>query len=194
MNQRIRQLWQEHPAWRLPIGAGSVLLVLAIAIGAVNLVMPAAIFSPSPPPLPFPHVSVSPAQTTTATATRSPQRQMILVQVSAYTLEGRMADGQWVHLGACAVSPRQFPLGTILALYNLDGSFNRRCLAEDTGAGIASGQIDVAMPGDAAGATRWGKRQMWVCVLRWGWGAASSQVCLGGRPGFTPQASREQEP
>jgi 3D (Asp-Asp-Asp) domain-containing protein len=193
MNQRIRQLWQKHPAWRLTIVAGSVLLILALAIGAVKIVMPAPTFSPSPHPPPLPHVSVSPAQTAIATPTGSPQGQMIPVQVSAYALEGRMADGKWVHVGACAVSQRQFPLGTILALYNRDGSFNRRCLAEDTGTGIGSGQIDVAMPGDAAGATRWGKRQMWVCVVRWGWGAAGSEVCLGGRHCFTTQASREQE-
>ena len=89
-----------------------------------------------------------------------------------------MADGQWTHVGACAVSQTQFPLGTILSLYNVDGSFNRRCLAEDTGSGIAYGQIDVAMPGDAVGATHWGKRQMWVCVVRWGWGAADSPTTL----------------
>jgi len=85
-----------------------------------------------------------------------------------------MADGKQTHVGACAVSTAQFPLGTILYLYNADGSFNRQCLAEDTGNDVHVGQIDIAMPGDAAGATRWGIRHLWARVARWGWGAGGT--------------------
>jgi 3D (Asp-Asp-Asp) domain-containing protein len=179
MIRRIRQLWQEEPAWRFPIVAGSILVVLmVIAIGAFSIVMPVLTSTHSSHPTPLPHVNVSSPKTEIATPTRSPQAQMIPVQVSAYTIEGRMADGQWTRVGACAVSQAQFPLGTILSLYNVDGSFNRRCLAEDTGSGIEYGQIDVAMPGDAVGANRWGKHQMRVCVERWGWGADGSSTPL----------------
>src|SRR5438132_11126610 len=58
--------------------------------------------------------------------------ELATVKVTVYTTSGKMADGRWAYLGACAVSVSQFPLGTILALYNPDGSFNRFCTAEDT--------------------------------------------------------------
>ena len=106
----------------------------------------------------------------TATHARPASTPLISVNVSAYTIEGIMADGKPTHVGACAVSIAQFPLGTILDLYTSDGSFNRQCVAEDTGSSIGSGQIDLAMPGDSVGATQWGRRHLWAYVMRWGWG------------------------
>jgi 3D (Asp-Asp-Asp) domain-containing protein len=105
----------------------------------------------------------------TATHARAASPPLIPVDVSAYTIEGTMADGKPTHLGACAVSLAQFPLGTILNLYNSDGSFNRQCLAEDTGNAIGYGQIDLAMPKDSVGATKWGRRHLWARVMRRGW-------------------------
>ncbi|HZS75073.1 MAG TPA: 3D domain-containing protein [Ktedonobacteraceae bacterium] len=96
----------------------------------------------------------------------------LTVKVSAYALQGRMADGNWTHPGACAVSTKQFPFGTIIALYNPDGTFNRQCTAEDTGGAITYGRIDLAMPGDYAAAIHWGVRTMSAQVVRWGWGGA----------------------
>src|SRR5579859_6675137 len=58
---------------------------------------------------------------------------LIPVNVTAYALQGRMADGNWTHFGACAVYTSQFPFGTLINIYNRDGSFNRQCIAEDTG-------------------------------------------------------------
>ncbi len=105
----------------------------------------------------------------TAAHARPAPTPLISVNVSAYTVEGTMADGKPTRVGACAVSIAQFPLGTILDLYNSDGSFNRQCVAEDTGGSISYGQIDLAMPGDSVGATQWGRRHLWAHVLRWGW-------------------------
>ena len=105
----------------------------------------------------------------TATPTISPV-QLIPVQVRAYTIEGKMADGKMTHAGACAVSLNQFPLGSILALYNKDDhTLNRQCTAEDSGGDIQDGQIDLAMPGDSDGAQRGGVRDMLVHVVRRGW-------------------------
>ena len=95
------------------------------------------------------------------------------VKVSAYAINGRMADGNWTYLGACAVETAQFPLGSIIALYNTDGTFNRQCTAEDTGA-IGYGRIDLAMPGDETGALRWGVRDLLARAIRYGWGSGSA--------------------
>jgi 3D (Asp-Asp-Asp) domain-containing protein len=123
------------------------------------------------------HVVVSPSAVRTSTRVPHPI-QLIPVEVRAYTIEGPMADGKWTHRGACAVSTAQFPLGTILYLYNPYGSFNSQCIAEDTGSDIGYGQIDLAMPDDTAGATRWGVRHLLARVVRRGWGGNGSPTIL----------------
>ena len=53
----------------------------------------------------------------------------MMLKVTAYTLNEPMADGNWSHLGACAVAPDQFSFGTVIALYNTEGSCNQQCTA-----------------------------------------------------------------
>lgn len=91
---------------------------------------------------------------------------MIPVNVTAYSLQGRMADGNWTHWGACAVYTGQFPFGTIINIYNQDGSFNRQCIAEDTGSAITYGHIDLAFPGDESAAIQWGRQYLYARVVR----------------------------
>jgi len=95
---------------------------------------------------------------------------MNTLKVTAYTSSGKMADGNITYLGACAVSPSQFSLGTILALYNSDGTLDRQCIAEDFSSSLSYGHIELAMPGNAAGAIHWGVHYLNVQVLRPGWG------------------------
>jgi hypothetical protein len=94
----------------------------------------------------------------------------LMLEVSANSVQGRMADGNWPNTGACSVSTAQFPLGTIIALYNSDGSFNRQCTAEDTAATIDFGHVELVVPGNKAAVTQWGIRTMPAQILRWGWG------------------------
>jgi 3D (Asp-Asp-Asp) domain-containing protein len=94
---------------------------------------------------------------------------MIPVNVTAYALQGPMADGKWTHFGACAVYTSQFPFGTLINIYNRDGSFNRQCIAEDTGGAISYGHIDLAFPGDESAAIQWGRQYLYARVARWGW-------------------------
>ncbi len=101
-------------------------------------------------------------------ATGNPE--MTPISVSAYSQNARMADGTWTHTGACAVSLSQFPLGTIIALYNVDGSFNRQCIAEDTASTIDYGSLRLAMPGDTARAIAWGVHNLLARPVRIGWG------------------------
>jgi len=98
---------------------------------------------------------------------------LITLEVSAYSFQGRMADGNWAYAGACSVPTAQFPLGTIIAFYNDDGSFNRQCTAEDSAGHIAYGHIELAMPGNQAAVIQWGIRTMSAQVLRWGWGGVA---------------------
>src|SRR5437588_12463578 len=60
---------------------------------------------------------------------------LVTVKVTAYAASGRMADGNRTY----AVSPSQFPLGTIIALYDANGSLVRQCTAEDTNKTIPYG-------------------------------------------------------
>jgi 3D (Asp-Asp-Asp) domain-containing protein len=101
---------------------------------------------------------------------------MITLKVTAYTTSGRMADGNITYPGACAVSSTQFSLGTVLALYNLDGTFNRQCTVEDTRSSLSYGHIELAMPGNTAGAMNWGVRYLNVQVLRLGWDKSGPSV------------------
>jgi len=129
-------------------------------------------------PTPVSHPgSTHPATITHATSAAVPTRaatpaniKLIPVHVRAYTIEGMMADGKATHVGACAVSPDQFPLGTVLYLYNKDDhTFNRQCTAEDTGGDIEDGEVDIALPGDSEEATKWGQKDLLARVVRRGW-------------------------
>jgi len=107
----------------------------------------------------------------------------LMLEVSANSVQGRMADGNWAYTGACSVSTAQFPLGTIIALFNSDGSFNRQCTAEDTAATIDPGHAELMMPGNKAAALQWGIRTMSAQILRWGWGGPTpifSSATAGG--------------
>ena len=191
----------------LIIALGGTVVVLVVAVlGSRSMHnAPPTSIRPRPTPMTTPvSIVVSP---TAASTPASHPTQLIPVLVRAYTIEGRMADGKWTYLGACAVSTGQFPLGTILYLYNADGSFNRQCLAEDTGGDIAYGQVDLALPSDTAGATRWGIRHLFARVMRWGWNEEGSPTALrtpmeqqtgstrlGSSSLYTRRSNRPQEP
>jgi 3D (Asp-Asp-Asp) domain-containing protein len=177
MPQHIRHRKYSKYVWGPIIALGSMVVALVVAVLGSRSVNNAPTTSTRPRPTPMTSVSIVISPTATRTLASDPT-QLIPVLVRAYTIEGRMADGKWTYLGACAVSTGQFPLGTILYLYNADGSFNRQCLAEDTGGDIAYGQVDLAMPGDTAGATRWGIRHLFARVMRWGWDGGGSPTAL----------------
>jgi 3D (Asp-Asp-Asp) domain-containing protein len=177
MPQHIHRSMHSKYVWGLIIALGGVVVALVVAVLSSRSVNNAPTTSTRPRPTPVTSVSIVVSPTAASTPVSHPT-QLIPVQVRAYTIEGRMADGKWTYLGACAVSTGQFPLGTILYLYNADGSFNRQCLAEDTGGDIAYGQIDLAMPSDTASATRWGVRHLFARVMRWGWDGGGSPTAL----------------
>jgi len=170
MRQRIRSVERARSEKSLVlVVAGVVLAVIALGVVAVGNALVTPPSSAQLRLVPSATTSTAIPVVPTATHVHPASAPLIPVDVSVYTIEGTMADGKPTHVGACAVSVAQFPLGTILNLYNSDGSFNRQCLAEDTGSSIGYGQIDLAMPGDSVGATQWGRRHLWVRVMRRGW-------------------------
>ncbi len=95
---------------------------------------------------------------------------MAVLSVAATAQEIRMTDGRWAYTGACAVSQKQFPLGTVIVLYNQDGTLNRQCTAEDSSSSIKYGHIYLAMPGNSVDVLKWGVRNLLAHIERWGWG------------------------
>ena len=121
--------------------------------------------------------------------------ELTTLAVSAYAQSGLMTDGNWTHSGACAVSLSQFPLGTVIALYDPDGSFDRQCTAEDTDTSIEFGSIRLAMPDSTADAKNWGTRNLLAKALRVGWGQAGPPVFPTATPvTFPPHSSRALPP
>ena len=100
----------------------------------------------------------------------------VMLNITAYARDGRMADGRWSYFGACAVSRSQFPFGTIIDLYDQDGDFTLECIAEDTASGIGNGHISLAMPGDVTSALHWGTHKLMAQIVRWGWGNVKPPV------------------
>ena len=140
----LRSAFSWKNAWRIRIVALGC-IVLFVGIGSQVLVNAVA-----------------------ATASGSPD--ITTIAVSAYSQHKLMADGNWTHAGACAVSVAQFPLGTIIDLYRADGSFDRECIAEDTDSDIDVGSLRLAMPDNAAAAIQWGVRNLLARTIRVGWG------------------------
>lgn len=119
---------------------------------------------------------------------------ILTLTVSASSVRGRMTDGNWTHPGACSVSSAQFPLGTIIALYNSDGSFNRQCTAENTESDSDFGHIELAIPGNQAAVMQWGTRTMSAQILRWGWGGAAPIFSSTTSSGIKPSPHKTTKP
>ena len=76
----------------------------------------------------------------------------------------RTTTGTRVHWGTVAVDPRFIPLGSLLTIEGLEGTFT----AEDTGSAVRGAMLDVWFP-DQAAARAWGTRTRQVTVMREGY-------------------------
>src|SRR5947209_17895855 len=106
MLQGNRRASTSKHAGHLLLIVGGILVLLSLVVGGTLLVVH-AIKTPSNLAQSTPNHSVTDPVTTTAVAHSThaarPTR-LIPVEVSAYTIEGAMADGKQTHVGACAVS------------------------------------------------------------------------------------------
>lgn len=76
---------------------------------------------------------------------------------TAYSLRGKMANGQSVHAGAIAADPRVLPLGTVVYIDGM-GTF----IVKDTGGAIKGNRIDIWM---SKGAMQFGRRTVKLKVI-----------------------------
>ena len=81
---------------------------------------------------------------------------------TAYSLRGKMANGQNVHSGAIAADPRILPIGTVVFIDGM-GTFT----VKDTGGAILNNRIDIWMP-DRKQAIKFGKRNVKLRVISYG--------------------------
>lgn len=78
---------------------------------------------------------------------------------TAYSLRGKMANGQNVHAGAIAADPRVLPIGSIVYIEGM-GQF----VVKDTGGAIKGSRIDIWMSSRTA-ALQFGKRPVKLRVI-----------------------------
>ena len=117
--------------------------------------------------VPTSNPTATPIATSSATPASTTSGGLVPVSVTFYTDQGLMADGQETHLGACAVWVKQFPLGTMIKLYDPSDLTQAvySCTAEDTGTHICNNDIDVAMPGQVTQAIQLGVKSMQLQVV-----------------------------
>lgn len=78
---------------------------------------------------------------------------------TAYSLKGRMANGQLVHSGAIAADTRILPVGTVVLIDGM-GTF----VVKDTGGAIKGNRIDIWM-NSTKQAIRFGRRMVVLKIL-----------------------------
>lgn len=83
----------------------------------------------------------------------------VTMRVTAYCLQGRTAQGTWVHPGTVAAYWPAVPQGTELWIEGYGYG-----IVEDTGGVIWTGRLDIWY-NDCAAARRWGVRYVSVWVL-----------------------------
>ena len=96
------------------------------------------------------------------------------VEATAFSTSGITKAGTVSHVGTVAADPRFLPLGTEIRLYGA-GRFDATYLVADTGSAVRGRHIDIYMRSPVV-ARRFGKRMVWIHVLRWGNGDVSARV------------------
>ena len=100
------------------------------------------------------------AQTNTVIKTADvKETNLITYTASAYSLRGRMANGEHVHQGAIAADPRILPIGTQVYIEGM-GTYT----VKDTGGAIKGKRIDIWMPSTKA-AFKFGKRKVQLRII-----------------------------
>lgn len=102
------------------------------------------------------NVKTNPLVVKTASVESSNYKSFV---ATAYSLRGKMANGQNVHLGAIAADPRVLPLGTVVHIEGM-GQF----VVKDTGGAIKGNRIDIWMP-NYSSAMKFGKRKVKLRVI-----------------------------
>src|SRR5579872_327166 len=96
------------------------------------------------------------------------------VQATAFCLHGITAAGTRSHTGTAAADPNFLPMGTLVRIHEA-GPYSGEYLITDTGGKVVGRHIDLRLPSRRE-ARRFGKRIVWVQVVRWGSGVVSARA------------------
>lgn len=96
------------------------------------------------------------------------------VQATAFAIHGVTASGTRSHTGTAAADPRFLPMGTVVRVHDA-GDYSGEYLITDTGAHIKGRRIDLRLASRSE-ARRFGRRMVWVQVMKWGDGAVSDEA------------------
>src|SRR5579883_2468060 len=94
------------------------------------------------------------------------------VQATAFCLHGITAAGTVSRTGTVAADPGFLPIGTTIRVFDA-GAYSGEYVVTDTGQKIIGRHIDLRLPSPAA-AKRFGKRTVWIHVVKWGDGQVGS--------------------
>lgn len=84
--------------------------------------------------------------------------------ITNYCLHGTMRSGRYTYVGAVATDHAYIPEGSLLEIEGLSGWYR----AEDTGSGVRGWWVDMFRP-SCDDARRWGRQQLAIRVIRWGY-------------------------
>ncbi len=87
-------------------------------------------------------------------------------EATAFSVEGVTKAGTGTHYGTVAADPRVFPLGTVIRVRDA-GPYSGTYQVTDTGAKVQGRHVDLYLP-NASEAKRFGKKMVWVQVVKWG--------------------------
>lgn len=94
-------------------------------------------------------------------------RKVLLVEATAYCIEGETASGAQTRRGIVAADPDVLPLGTRIRVDGLGRKLSRTYRVEDTGRLVKGREIDIFMDSCAA-AKEFGRRPARVRIIRLG--------------------------
>jgi 3D (Asp-Asp-Asp) domain-containing protein len=102
----------------------------------------------------------------------APPQQMAF-EATAYSIEGKTADGTHAREGIVAADPKVLPLGTRIRMQGA-GQYDGEYVVQDTGRAVKGREIDVYLANDGE-AKRFGRKSVQVEVVAWGDGRRAAR-------------------
>ena len=102
-----------------------------------------------------------------------PQRERMAFAATAYSIEGKTADGSRAREGIVAADPKVLPLGTRIRVQGA-GAYDGEYVVRDTGRAVKGREIDVYLANDRE-AKGFGRKNVQVEVVVWGDGRRAAR-------------------
>ncbi len=102
-----------------------------------------------------------------------PQRERMAFSATAYSIEGKTADGTHTRDGIVAADPKMLPLGTRIRVQGA-GEYDGEYVVRDTGRAVKGREIDVYLASDRE-AKVFGRKPVQVEVVAWGDGSRAAR-------------------